>query len=68
MFAVIAKEGWKLSLATLWLLYVVGAVLMRYFEPSGSDLASLPVYSWWFFVTATTVGTETMLLLRLEAV
>ena len=41
---------------------------MRYFEPSGSDLASLPVYSWWFFVTATTVGTETMLLLRLEAV
>ena len=56
VFAVIAREGWKLSLVTLLLAYVVGAVSMRYFEPSGSDLASLPVYSWWFFVTATTVG------------
>ena len=56
VLAVISKEGWKISLVTLLLLYVVGAVSMRYFEPSGSDLASLPVYSWWFFVTATTVG------------
>ena len=55
IFSLISKEGWKISFVVLLLLFVVGAVLMRYFEP-GSDLASLPVYWWWFIVTATTVG------------
>ncbi len=42
-----------ISLGTL---YAFGAVCMPFFEGPESPLRSLPDYSWWFIVTATTVG------------
>ena len=56
LFHVVARET-RLSIAAILLiLYLLGALLMPLFEGSESIFASLTDYTWWFVVTATTVG------------
>jgi len=56
LLRLVTKAGWPAIAASLLLLYAFGAVLMPLLEGADSPLASLPGYSWWFIVTATTVG------------
>ena len=53
---VVTKATWPVIVTSLVLLYAFGAVLMPLLEGADSPLASLAGYSWWFIVTATTVG------------
>jgi len=55
-FRFVTRET-RLSIAAILLiLYLLGALLMPLFEGPESIFASLPDYTWWFVVTATTVG------------
>lgn len=55
-FRFVARKT-RLSIAAILLiLYLLGALLMPLFEGPESMFASLPDYTWWFVVTATTVG------------
>ena len=56
LFRIVEKSGWKISLALLAFLFILGWVLMATFEPANSEIVSPQVYWWWFLVTTTTVG------------
>ena len=50
------QASWPGILASLTALYAFGAISMPILEGESSALGSLPDYTWWFIVTATTVG------------
>ena len=52
----VTQASWPGIVVALGLLYGFGAVTMPLFEGRDSVLATLPDYTWWFIVTATTVG------------
>jgi voltage-gated potassium channel len=56
LLGIVHKAGWAWIGTLLLALYVLGAVLMPSFEGRDSPLASIRDYTWWFVVTATTVG------------
>ena len=55
-FRLVSKADRLLIAAQVLILYAAGAFLMPLFEGPESVFASLLDYSWWFIVTATTVG------------
>ncbi len=55
-FRLVSKADRLLIAAQILILYTAGAFLMPLFEGPESVFASLLDYSWWFIVTATTVG------------
>ena len=50
------QASWPGIVASLTILYAFGAISMPLLEGESSSLGSLPDYTWWFIVTATTVG------------
>ncbi len=56
LLRIVHKAGWAWIGTLLLTLYVLGAALMPFFEGPDSPLASIRDYTWWFVVTATTVG------------
>jgi voltage-gated potassium channel len=56
IFRVVEKSGWKISLVLLAFLFILGWILMAFFEPAQSEIVTPQVYWWWFLVTTTTVG------------
>lgn len=52
----VTGASWPGIVVALTLLYLGGAVAMPFFEGPESPLGSLADYTWWFIVTATTVG------------
>ncbi len=56
LLRIVHKAGWAWIGTLLLALYVLGAALMPFFEGPDSPLASIRDYTWWFVVTATTVG------------
>ena len=50
------QASWPGIVASLTILYAFGAISMPLLEGESSALGSLPDYTWWFIVTATTVG------------
>lgn len=52
----VTGASWPGIVIALTLLYLGGAVAMPYFEGPDSPLGTLADYTWWFIVTATTVG------------
>jgi len=56
LLRLVTQASWPGIVIGLILLYAFGAVAMPIFEGPDSSLGSLSDYSWWFIVTATTVG------------
>ncbi|MBI1355456.1 MAG: hypothetical protein GC160_14010 [Acidobacteria bacterium] len=56
LLRLVTHASWPGIVIALTLLYGAGAVCMPLFEGPSSSLASLSDYTWWFIVTATTVG------------
>ena len=56
LLRLVTGASWPGIVVALALLYLGGAVAMPYFEGPDSPLGSLANYTWWFIVTATTVG------------
>ena len=56
LVGIASRVTWTAILVHLAVLYALGALLLRYLEPTDSGFNSLLDYSWWFLVTITTVG------------
>jgi len=51
-----SRAPWATLSALIVILYVAGYIVMRFAEPAGNPIHSLPTYTYFFLVTVTTVG------------
>jgi voltage-gated potassium channel len=51
-----SRAPWLTLAGLVAVLYLAGFIVMRWTEPAGNSIRSLPTYTYFFLVTVTTVG------------